>query len=34
MLLVEDEEFWEGVDAVKFGDLPQLRDPVTVIGCV
>ena len=32
MLTVEDEEFWEGVSPVEFGDLPELQDAVTVVG--
>ncbi|CAI9112553.1 OLC1v1013017C2 [Oldenlandia corymbosa var. corymbosa] len=32
MLAVEDDEFWEGVSPVDFGDLPALQDAVTVVG--
>ncbi|EIE20222.1 trypsin-like serine protease [Coccomyxa subellipsoidea C-169] len=32
MLTVEDEEFWEGLCPVNFGELPRLQDQVTVIG--
>ncbi|GMI98180.1 degradation of periplasmic proteins 9, DegP protease 9 [Hibiscus trionum] len=32
MLTVSDEEFWEGVSPVEFGDLPALQDAVTVVG--
>lgn len=32
MLTVNDEEFWEGVSPVEFGDLPALQDAVTVVG--
>ncbi|KZV39694.1 protease Do-like 9-like [Dorcoceras hygrometricum] len=32
MLTVEDDEFWEGVSPVQFGDLPALQDAVTVVG--
>ncbi|KAL1541522.1 Protease Do-like 9 [Salvia divinorum] len=32
LLTVEDEEFWEGVSPVEFGDLPELQDAVTVVG--
>lgn len=32
MLTVEDEAFWEGVEPVQFGQLPQLQDAVTVVG--
>ncbi|GMI76586.1 degradation of periplasmic proteins 9, DegP protease 9 [Hibiscus trionum] len=32
MLTVEDDEFWEGVPPVEFGDLPALQDAVTVVG--
>ncbi|KAK4801453.1 hypothetical protein SAY86_021940 [Trapa natans] len=32
MLTVEDNEFWEGVSPVDFGDLPALQDAVTVVG--
>ena len=34
MLTVEDPDFWEGVEPVKFGVLPRLQDSVTVIGYV
>lgn len=33
MLTVKDEKFWEGIKAVRFGELPRLQDAVTVIGC-
>ncbi|KAH9776058.1 protease Do-like 9 [Citrus sinensis] len=32
MLTVEDDEFWEGVLPVEFGELPALQDAVTVVG--
>lgn len=32
MLTVDDDEFWEGVMSVEFGDLPALQDAVTVVG--
>ncbi|XP_068306380.1 protease Do-like 9 [Pyrus communis] len=32
MLTVDDNEFWEGVSPVEFGDLPALQDAVTVVG--
>ncbi|KAK2994101.1 hypothetical protein RJ640_024365, partial [Escallonia rubra] len=32
MLTVSDNEFWEGVSPVEFGDLPALQDAVTVVG--
>lgn len=32
MLTVEDNEFWEGLSPVEFGDLPALQDAVTVVG--
>lgn len=32
MLTVKDDEFWEGVSPVEFGDLPALQDAVTVVG--
>lgn len=32
MLTVEDDSFWEGVHPVRFGQLPQLQDGVTVVG--
>jgi hypothetical protein len=32
-LTVKDDEFWEGTDAVTFGDLPHLQDSILVIGC-
>ncbi|XP_041998852.1 protease Do-like 9 [Salvia splendens] len=32
LLTVEDDEFWEGVSPVEFGDLPALQDAVTVVG--
>ncbi|KAL8457720.1 hypothetical protein ACS0TY_034731 [Phlomoides rotata] len=32
LLTVEDDEFWQGVSPVEFGDLPALQDAVTVVG--
>lgn len=32
LLTVEDDEFWEGITPVEFGDLPVLQDAVTVVG--
>ncbi|KAF8005978.1 hypothetical protein BT93_K0303 [Corymbia citriodora subsp. variegata] len=32
MLTIDDDEFWEGVSSVEFGDLPALQDAVTVVG--
>lgn len=32
MLTVNDDEFWEGISPVEFGDLPTLQDAVTVVG--
>ncbi|OIW19018.1 hypothetical protein TanjilG_10579 [Lupinus angustifolius] len=32
LLTVSDDEFWEGVSPVEFGDLPALQDSVTVVG--
>ncbi|EPS65237.1 hypothetical protein M569_09541, partial [Genlisea aurea] len=32
LLTVEDNEFWEGVSPVDFGELPALQDAVTVVG--
>ncbi|CAN6831863.1 unnamed protein product [Brassica oleracea] len=32
LLTVSDDEFWEGVSPVEFGDLPVLQDAVTVVG--
>ncbi|KAJ0106657.1 hypothetical protein Patl1_17987 [Pistacia atlantica] len=32
MLTVNDDEFWEGVPPVEFGELPALQDAVTVVG--
>ncbi|KAJ8531076.1 hypothetical protein K7X08_025807 [Anisodus acutangulus] len=32
MLTVNDDEFWEGVSPLGFGDLPALQDAVTVVG--
>ncbi|KAL9281808.1 Protease Do-like 9 [Arabidopsis thaliana] len=32
LLTVTDDEFWEGVSPVEFGDLPALQDAVTVVG--
>lgn len=29
---MSDDEFWEGVSPVAFGDLPALQDAVTVVG--
>uniref|UniRef100_A0A5B7C118 Putative protease Do-like 9 n=1 Tax=Davidia involucrata TaxID=16924 RepID=A0A5B7C118_DAVIN len=32
MLTVDDDEFWEGVSPMEFGDLPALQDAITVVG--
>eukprot|EP00070_Physeter_catodon_P039220 XP_028346114.1 uncharacterized protein LOC114486379 [Physeter catodon] len=32
LLTVEDEEFWDGLEPLAFGQIPQLRDTVTVLG--
>ncbi|KAH7866482.1 hypothetical protein Vadar_021003 [Vaccinium darrowii] len=32
LLTVENDEFWEGVSPVQFGELPALQDAVTVVG--
>ncbi|PSS07806.1 Protease Do-like [Actinidia chinensis var. chinensis] len=32
LLTVENDEFWEGVSPLQFGDLPALQDAVTVVG--
>uniref|UniRef100_A0A7I4EG20 Protease Do-like PDZ domain-containing protein n=1 Tax=Physcomitrium patens TaxID=3218 RepID=A0A7I4EG20_PHYPA len=32
LLAVDDEEFWKGVEPLKFGSLPRLQDAVTVVG--
>ncbi|CAA7055316.1 unnamed protein product [Microthlaspi erraticum] len=32
LLTVNDDEFWEGVSPVEFGDLPALHNDVTVVG--
>lgn len=32
LLSVNDDEFWEGVAPVEFGELPALQDAVTVVG--
>ncbi|XP_071710998.1 protease Do-like 9 [Rutidosis leptorrhynchoides] len=32
MLTVSDDEFWEGITPLEFGDLPALQDAVTVVG--
>ncbi|KAK7330457.1 hypothetical protein VNO77_24651 [Canavalia gladiata] len=32
MLTVNDDEFWQGMSPVEFGDLPTLQDAVTVVG--
>ncbi|CAI9766755.1 unnamed protein product [Fraxinus pennsylvanica] len=32
MLTVRDDDFWEGVSPLEFGDLPALQDAVTVVG--
>ncbi|WCJ20927.1 DegP protease 9 [Euphorbia peplus] len=32
LLTVNDDEFWEGITPLEFGDLPALQDAVTVVG--
>ncbi|KAG0592789.1 hypothetical protein KC19_1G280900 [Ceratodon purpureus] len=32
LLSVEDENFWKGVEPLRFGSLPRLQDAVTVVG--
>ena len=32
LLTVEDDAFWEGSEAIEFGDLPRLQDDVIVVG--
>ncbi|MED6167106.1 Protease Do-like 9, partial [Stylosanthes scabra] len=32
MLSVDDDEFWQGMTPVEFGNLPSLQDAVTVVG--
>ncbi|XP_019464284.1 PREDICTED: protease Do-like 9 [Lupinus angustifolius] len=32
MLTVDDDEFWQGMSPLEFGDLPTLQDSVTVVG--
>ncbi|CAH9090725.1 unnamed protein product, partial [Cuscuta europaea] len=32
LLAVNDDEFWDGVSPVEFGELPALQDAVTVVG--
>ncbi|KAL6541960.1 Protease Do-like 9 [Orobanche gracilis] len=32
LLTVADDEFWEGIPPLEFGDLPALQDAVTVVG--
>ncbi|KAL1824615.1 hypothetical protein DCAR_0312696 [Daucus carota subsp. sativus] len=32
LLTVSDDEFWEGVSPIEFGELPVLQDAVTVVG--
>jgi len=32
VLTVEDESFWRDVDCLEFGDIPELQEPITVIG--
>ena len=32
-LTVKDDEFWDGTEAVTFGELPHLQDSILVIGC-
>ncbi len=27
-----EEEFWDELEPLEFGDLPNLQDPVTVVG--
>jgi hypothetical protein len=32
MLTVEDDEFWEGVEALEINGLPPMQESVTVVG--
>ena len=32
-LTVKDDDFWDGTEAVSFGELPHLQDSILVIGC-
>jgi len=32
VLTVDDDSFWQDVDVLEFGDIPELQDPITVIG--
>ncbi|KMT10530.1 hypothetical protein BVRB_5g116540 [Beta vulgaris subsp. vulgaris] len=32
LLTVNDDEFWEGIEPLEFGELPALQDAVTVVG--
>lgn len=32
ILVVESEEFWEGMDFLDFGDIPHLQEAVAVVG--
>lgn len=32
VLTVEDDAFWRDVDVLEFGDIPELQEPITVIG--
>jgi hypothetical protein len=32
LLDVADEDFWEGVEPLRFGPLPRLQDAVAVVG--
>lgn len=32
VLTVEDEDFWRDVDCMEFGEIPDLQEPITVIG--
>jgi S1-C subfamily serine protease len=32
LLTVEDDAFWEGLEALPLGEIPQLQDAVTVVG--
>lgn len=32
MMTVSDDEFWDGISPVDFGNLPALQDAVTVVG--
>ena len=32
MLTVDNDEFWEGMSPIEFGELPALQDAVTVVG--